>query len=251
MGHPYRPEKDLAEKAQQEAAQQLQSEFRLAQARPAETGESTGQLSLLEDKALRKLQAELPETSVGSEAVQAEAHLRKVTQPLWKVEGELGYNSPEYRARVEQFQRDFAGKSGVVEVARDALDGNNAIYRSSAAHQIDVACRLGRERVECFEDPIAVGDKHAVDIVTTDHLAIKCKAATGEAISSGSIYKGIHQGELYLDSDKYQAAVVVRPDGTLKGAGQETAWGRELYSDVQVCEISDLQKTAEQVRMRV
>ena len=114
-----------------------------------------------------------------------------------------------------------------------------------------VANKLGPGRVACFEGGMPVGDKHTEDIVITDGVAIECKAATGEAISSGSIYKGIHQGELYLDTDKYQAAIVVCPDGTLRGTGQETAWGRERYSDVRVCELSDLKRAIVQPRMRV
>ena len=248
MDDSFRFEKDQVEKAQQEAAQRLQLESRLAQAKPATTDKSTEQLQLLEDKSLRQFKAELPEAAAKAEQVSAEAHLCKTTQPLWQLERD----SPAYRARVEQFRKDFAGKPGVGDIVEHAL-GDNFIYRTGAAHQIDVAYKIGPDRVRCFEDPIALGDKHAVDIVTTDSVAIECKAATGEAISGSSVYKGIRQGEIYLDSDKYRAAIVVCPDDTLREAGQKAVLGREFHSEVRVCQLGDLEKAlrqADQLKLR-
>lgn len=240
MEHPYRPERDEVETAQRQASEQGQVETRLARAEPAVANESSTQLSLFGDRAVLRDNAESPGQSAESRL--AEASQPTVRESLWNMQREQGYDVSEYRARVERFQKDFAGKPGAEDVAGHALDENNAIYRSGAAHQIDVAYELGPEKVVCFEASFAMGDKHAVDIVTTDGVAIECKAAIGEAISSGSIYKGIRQGELYLDSGQFDSAVVVCPDGTLAGAGQDAAWAREPFSDVQVCELSDLRR---------
>lgn len=188
----------------------------------------------------RLAQARTPEEMSGIEEQQA---------PLWQLER----ISPEdYRTRVEQFGRDFAGKPGVDRVVANAL-GDNALMRNGVAHQIDVANKLGLERVAGFEQPLAAGDKHAVDIVTTDGIAIECKAATGEAISGATVSKGVEQGNLYLESGNYKAAIVVCTDGTLQQVGQQVVADTMFDTNVRVCELRDLDRAlaqADQLKLR-
>jgi hypothetical protein len=215
-------------------------------ARSEAPAEADGQLSLLEENTLRRLKAEMPEVQAN-----AEAHVQEKTNALYGLASASGnpLESRAYRARVDQFLEDFAGKPGSKEVADHAL-GDHGTYRTGAAHQIDVACRLGPDRVQSFEASLGPGDRHAVDIVTTDGFAIECKAATGDAISATSIYKGVRQGEIYLDNHKYKGTVVVCPDGNLQEAGQRAARGRDLFSDVRVCELDDLERVLQEASQR-
>ena len=131
-----------------------------------------------------------------------------------------------------------------VEQVLDHALGSNFIYRIGARHQMEtalkVAEKLGPSAV-AFEVPVA--GKHAVDVevhVSGDRrVAIECKAALSAQISSGSVYKGISQGEIYLEAG-YDAAIVVCPDGTLSGDALQASENRAQFSEVVTCELHEL-----------
>ena len=167
------------------------------------------------------------------------------------------FRSPEQKAKVKQFEKDFRGVLNVECVAENAT-GENWAKRAGADHQIDTARELGRAEIAAFEAPFfpLKGSKlNHVDIVTKDNIAIECKTSWGDLASPSTVRSANDQAERRLsDTASYQSknvnykdVIVVFKDYALNGDAGQLA--KQYQTDkIRYCELHELKQTLQALR---